>query len=145
MLQLFNASHDIAFNVVVALYVVLLHIVEPAVGVLVSVVYLTTVHHAHATQLIVLVLPLNQYPTGVHVGAPVGAVVSFIITKLVHVIGHPHVSLTLICTVVVHSAGVHPAVLALVHNDTQLHHVLYSILAGDGHRIHHNVHTVVPA
>jgi hypothetical protein len=111
--------------------------------VLVSVVYLTTVHHAPTAQLIVLVLPLNQYPTGVHVGAAVGAVVSFIITKLVHVVGHHHVSLTIICTVVVHSAGVNAGLLALVHNDTHHNHVLYDMLAGDGHRLHHNVHTVV--
>jgi hypothetical protein len=74
----------------------------------------------------------------------VGGTVSFIITKLVPVIGHHHVSLTLICTVVVHSAGVNAGLLALVHNDTHHNHVLYDMLAGDGHRVHHNVHTVVP-
>ena len=109
------------------------------------VVYLTTVHHTQSLQLIVLVLQLNQYHTGVHVGAVVGAVVSFMITKLVPVIGHHHVSLTIICTVVVHSAGVNAGLLALVHNDTHHNHVLYDMLAGDGHRVHHNVHTVVLA
>ena len=63
-------------SVVVALNDWLLHVVELAVGVLPFVVYLTTVPHAHALQLIVLVLPLNQYPPGVHVGAAVGYSVS---------------------------------------------------------------------
>ena len=109
------------------------------------VVYLTTVHHTQSLQLIVLVLQLNQYHTGVHVGAVVGAVVSFFMTKLVALIGHHHVSVTLICTVVVHSTGVNADILALVHIDTRHAHVLYSIVAGDAHRLHHNVHTVVHA
>ena len=66
------------------------------------------------------------------------------ITKFVHAIGHHHVSVTLICTVVVHSTGVNAGLLALAHNHTRHNHVLYSIVAGDGHRLHHNVHTVVP-
>ena len=77
VLQLFNASHDIAFNVVVAPNVWLLHTVDHDVGVLPFIVYLTCVHHAHTAQLIVLVvLPLNRYPTGVHVGAAVAYSVS---------------------------------------------------------------------
>ena len=76
VLQLLSASHDIALRVVVALNDWLLHVVEPAVGVLPFVVYLTTVPHAHGVQLIVDVLPLNRYPAGVQVGAQVGGHVS---------------------------------------------------------------------
>lgn len=74
VLQLFNASHDIAFNVVVALYDVLLHTVELAVGVVPFVVYLICVHPAHTVQLTATV-QLNHTPV-VHTGAVVGAVVS---------------------------------------------------------------------
>ena len=75
VLQLFIASHEIALNVVVAPNDWLLHIVDHDVGTLPFVVYLTCVHHAHGTQLIVLVLPLNRYHAGVHVGAHVGTTV----------------------------------------------------------------------
>ena len=76
VLQLLSASQEIALSVVVALNDWLLHVVELAVGSTPFVVYLTTVPHAHALQLIVLVLQLNQYPLGVHVGAAVGYSVS---------------------------------------------------------------------
>ncbi len=101
VLQLFNASHDIAFNIVVALYDVLLHTVELAVGVIPFVVYLICVHPAHTVQLIVFVLPLNQYPTGVHVGAAVGAVVSIVNHDIVKIaLGFQITSVTLIVHVV---------------------------------------------
>jgi len=74
-----------------------------------------------------------------------GALVSFLITKLVALTGHHHVSVTLICTVVVHSDGVNAGLDVFVHKLTQLHHVLYSTVIGDGHRLHPTVHTVVPA
>ncbi len=74
-----------------------------------------------------------------------GVLVSFLITKLVALTGHHHTSVTLICTVVVHSTGVNAGVDVFVHKFTQLHHVLYSTVIGDGHRVQFTVHTVVPA
>jgi hypothetical protein len=75
VLQLFSASQEIAFKIVVILKVWLLRTVEPDVGVVPFVVYLTCVHPAHGLQLIVDVLPLNRYHAGVHVGAHVGSMV----------------------------------------------------------------------
>ena len=65
--------------------------------------------------------------------------------KFVQVIGHHHVSVTLICTVVVHSGGVNAGVVLLVHKDVHDDHVLYSIVADDGHRVPHKAQAVVPA
>jgi hypothetical protein len=73
----------------------------------------------------------------------VGGVISFIMVKFVHVIGHHQESVTLICTVVVHSGGVNVGVVLFVHNDVRDHHVLYSIVACDGHRVHHKEQAVV--
>ena len=73
-----------------------------------------------------------------------GGVVSFLITKSA-IADHPHVSVTLIWTVVLHSAGMNAGVDVFVHRFTQLHHVLYSTIIGDGHRVHSTVHCVVLA
>jgi hypothetical protein len=71
-----------------------------------------------------------------------GAVVSFLIVYVLDVVGH-HVSVTLICTVVVHSVGINDGVDVFVHKLTQVDHVLYSTVIDDGHRVHATVHTVV--
>ena len=65
--------------------------------------------------------------------------------KFVPAIGHHQVSVTLICTVVVQSIGVNAGVVLLVPNDTHDHHVLYSIVATDGHRVPHKEQLVVDA
>ena len=78
-----------------------------------------------------------------HVGM-LGGVVSFLITKSA-IADHSQVSVTLICTVVLHSAGMNAGVDVFCQLFIQLHHVLYSTIIGDGHRVHSTVHCVVSA
>jgi len=91
----------------------------------------------------VLVVVVHQF--GSKFVGTLGGVVSFLIIYVFEFIGHHHISLILIITLVVHSDGVNAGVDVFVHKLTQLHHVLYSTVIGDGHRVHATVHIVVPA
>ena len=103
----------------------MLHVGEAAVGVVPFVVYLTTVPQVHGLQLIVDVLPLNRYHTGVHVGAHVGESVSIpfrVIVKFTVLF-----SLSFICTVQVslptcHAFGVYVIPVVPACEQTHLFH-----------------------
>ena len=120
----------------------MLHGGDPHVGLVRFVVYLIV--PSLTVQLTAIPDGPNDWLAGVHVGVG-GGVISLTIEKFVPVIGHPQISVTLICTVVVHSTGVNAGVVLLVHKDVHDDHVLYSIVADDGHRVPHKEQLVVPA